>query len=305
MTPNLSITLAGCHLANPIMTASGCCGYGEELAEIFPISKLGALVTKTITPEVRPGHPPPRTAETHGGMINAIGLANVGIDRFISEKLPWLSQQKTAVVVNVGGKTVDDYVAVSEALAPYDSVAMIELNFGCPNVNEGGLEFGANGAMAARTVAAVKRVFPRPVIVKLTPNVTSISDIAVAVEDAGADVVSVINSLVGMTVDVSSWKPTVTFNRGGLTGPAILPIAVAMVDACYQRVSIPIIGIGGIASAMDVVQFMLVGASAVQVGTSLFVHPDGPVRILKDLTAYLKSRKLASVTELIGKVEKY
>lgn len=305
MTPNLKVTIAGVEFANPIMTASGCCGYGEELADVFPLSKLGAIVTKTITPLPRLGHPTPRTSETASGMLNAIGLANVGIEAFVEEKLPFLKEQPTKTIVNVGGATVQEYVELCARLDEHESVHMVELNLGCPNVNEGGMEFGANASMTERTVREVKKVYRRPVIAKLTPNVTSISEIAMAAEQGGADVLSIINSLVGTTIDIQTWRPTLTFNRGGLTGPAVKPIALAMVDAVYRKVRTPIIGIGGISTASDVIEFLLVGAQAVQVGTQLFVEPDAPVTIAEGLKKYMKERKLANVHELIGKVKKY
>ena len=221
MTPDMKVTIAGVELANPLMTASGCCGYGEELANLYPLSKLGALVTKSITLKPRLGHPVPRTAETASGMLNAIGLANVGIDDFIREKIPFLAKQKTVVIVNVAGSAIDEYVEVSARLNDQPAVDMIELNISCPNVNEGGMEFGANSRLTEQSVAAVRKVFSRPIIAKLSPNVTSIADIADAAAQGGADAFSVINSLVGTSVDVDSWRPRLTNNKGGLTGPAI------------------------------------------------------------------------------------
>ena len=305
MTPNLSISIAGIEFANPVMTASGCCGYGEELAGVFNLSHLGALVTKSITRLPRLGHPPPRTAETGGGMLNAIGLANVGIDKFIEDKLPFLEKQKTKIIVNVAGSTEKEYVEICARLADYERVDMIELNISCPNVNEGGIEFGTRPKLTERTVAEVRKVFKRPIIAKLAPNVTDITQIAKAAENGGADALSVINSVVGMVVDPETWRPRITNNRGGLTGPAIKPIALAMVDRVYNSCSLPIIGIGGIASANDVIEFLLCGATAVQIGTALFVEPDAPVKIEKDLKQYLKRKKLASVFDLVGKVRKY
>lgn len=305
MTPDLKVTIAGVEFDNPIMTASGCCGYGEELAQAFPLSKLGALVTKTITEAPRLGHPPPRTAEVASGMLNAIGLANVGVDKFIAEKLPFLEKQKTKVIVNVGGARVKEYVDICARLNDCPRVDMIELNISCPNVDEGGMLFGKDPAMTERTVAEVKKVFNRPVIAKLTPNVTDIGLMARAAEQGGADALAVINSVVGTSVDVDTWRPVLTYNVGGLTGPAIKPIALALVDAVYQACRLPIIGIGGISNARDVVEFMLVGAQAVQVGTALFIEPDAPVKIVRDLKAYLKEKKLGSVSELVGKVRKY
>jgi dihydroorotate dehydrogenase (NAD+) catalytic subunit len=305
MTPDCKVNIAGVEFANPVMTASGCCGYGEELTQAFPLSRLGALVTKTITPKPRLGHPPPRVAEVSSGMLNAIGLANVGIDRFITEKIPFLETQKTRVIVNVGGATVDEYVQVCARLNDIDCIDMIELNLGCPNVNEGGMQFGADPGMTEKTVREVKRVFSRPVIAKLTPNVTDVTDTALAAEQGGADVLSLINTLVGMTVNIQTWHPTLTYNRGGLSGPAIMPVALAQVDAVYSSCKLPIIGLGGISTCEDVIQFLLVGATAVQIGTALFVEPDAPVKIIKGLKQYMKSRKVARVTDMIGRVRKY
>jgi dihydroorotate dehydrogenase (NAD+) catalytic subunit len=303
--PDLRVTIAGIELATPIMTASGCCGYGEELAEAFPLSALGALVTKSITREPRLGHPPPRTAETASGMLNAIGLANVGLDRFISEKIPFLERQKTCVIVNVAGSTQAEYVEICARLNDCPRVDMIELNISCPHVDAGGMEFGTDPVITERLVAQVRKVFGRPIIAKLTPNVTDITLIARAAEAGGADVLSLINTLSGISIDVNTWRPRLTKNRGGLSGPAIKPVALAMVDKVYNCSRLPIIGIGGIATANDVVEFLLVGATAVQIGTALFVEPDAPVKITRDLTAYLKTRKLGSVRELVGKVRKY
>jgi len=282
MTPDLRVRIAGMELANPIMTASGCCGYGEELSQAFPLSKLGALVTKSITPEPRLGHPAPRTVETASGMLNAIGLANVGIDRFLSEKLPFLEKQKTRVVVNVAGSSIEDYVEVCARLNDAPRVDMIELNISCPNVAEGGIEIGTDPRMTERAVREVRKVFERPIIAKLTPNVTDISVIAGAAEAGGADALSLINTLIGTSIDLNTWRPRLTNNRGGLSGPA-----------------------GGITCAMDVVEFMLVGAGAVQVGTGLFNDPQAPVKIVRELKEYLRSRKMSTVTELVGKVRKY
>lgn len=305
MKPDMKVTIAGVEFANPLMTASGCCGYGEELAGLFPLERLGALVTKSITANPRNGHPPPRTAEVPGGMLNAIGLANVGIDRFISEKIPFLEKQKTRIIVNVAGSTVQEYVEICARLEDQPRVDMIELNISCPNVNEGGMEIGSNGAMTERTIKAVRKVFTRGLIAKLSPNVTSVVEIGRAAEQGGADCLSLINSLVGTSVDIHTWRPRLTNNRGGLTGPGIKPVALAMVDAVYNATSLPIIGIGGISNVVDAIEFFLCGATALQVGTALFVHPDTPVRIVNDLQEYLKQKKLSSISEIVGKVRKY
>jgi dihydroorotate dehydrogenase (NAD+) catalytic subunit len=293
----MKVTIAGVELANPLMTASGCCGYGEELANLYPLSKLGALVTKSITLKPRLGHPVPRTAETASGMLNAIGLANVGIDDFIREKIPFLAKQKTVVIVNVAGSAIDEYVEVSARLNDQPAVDMIELNISCPNVNEGGMEFGANSRLTEQSVAAVRKVFSRPIIAKLSPNVTSIADIADAAAQGGADAFSVINSLVGTSVDVDSWRPRLTNNKGGLTGPAIKPVALAMVNAVYERSRLPIVGIGGIATWSDAVEFMLCGATAMQVGTALFIDPFTPVKIVNEMKTYLKKKKISAARD--------
>lgn len=305
MKPNLSVEIAGVGFSNPIMTASGCCGYGEELAQAFPLSKLGALITKSITLEPRLGHPPPRTVETASGMLNAIGLANVGIENFIADKLPFLEKQKTRVIVNVAGSSIRDYVEVSARLNDCPRAEMIELNISCPNVDEGGIEIGSDPAQTEKAVAAVRKVFSRPLIVKLTPNVTDIAELARAAEAGGADVLSLINTLVGTTLDLNTWRPRLTNNKGGLSGPAIKPVALAMVDRVFNCTDLPLIGIGGIMTASDVVEFMLVGATAVQVGTALFVQPDAPVKIAAELSAYLEDHSLKDVKDLIGRVRKY
>jgi len=305
MSCDLCVKLAGVEFANPVFTASGCCGYGEELAKLFSLSVLGALVTKSITAEPRLGHPMPRTAETAGGMLNAIGLANVGIDRFLSEKIPFLNDQDTKIIVNVAGARISEYVDVCARLNDIPRVDMIELNISCPNVDEGGQEFGSDPLLTEKVLTAVKRVFSRPLIAKLTPNVTNIVEIARAAEQGGADILSLINSVVGTAVDIHTWRPRLTNNRGGLTGPAIKPIALAKVREVFAHTNLPIIGIGGISDYRDVVEFMLCGATAVQIGTALFVQPDLPVRIVDDLREYLRKRKLTAVTDLIGQLEEY
>ncbi len=305
MKPDLKVTIAGVEFTNPIMTASGCCGYGEELAAIFPLSKLGALVTKSITFNPRLGHPPPRTAETTSGMLNAIGLANVGVEKFILEKIPFLEKQPTKIIVNVAGSKLAEYVEVCAKLNDYECIDMIELNISCPNVDEGGMEFGADPIMTEKSLQAVKKVFKRPIIAKLSPNVTSIVEIAKAAEQGGADAFSVINTLLGMAVDAETWHTKITNNKGGLSGPAIKPVALQMVHAVYSNCSLPIIGIGGIRSTEDVIEFLLCGATAVEIGTGLFINPTLPVKIEKELSQYMKRKKCNSIYDLIGKVRKY
>ena len=304
MRPDLSIEIAGVKFSNPILTASGTCGYGEELAEVFNLSRLGGIVTKSITVLPREGHPPPRTAETEAGMLNAIGLANVGVDRFIEDKLTFLEKYNTVVVVNVAGAKLSEYVEISKRLADCPRADMVELNFSCPNV-EAGMEIARDPELAEKAVGEVKKVFPRPVIAKLSPNVSDIALIARACESGGADALAVINTLVGMAVNIETFRPRLTNNTGGLSGPAIKPVALAKVNQVYNAVKIPIIGIGGIMNWVDVVEFFLCGACAVQVGTGLSVEPDAPIKIIEGLRKYLSSNKFSSVRELTGKLRKY
>lgn len=304
-SPDLSVDLAGIKLSNPIMTASGCCGYGEELETIFGLDHLGAIVTKSITYEPRLGHPVPRTVETAGGMLNAIGLANVGLEKFISDKMPFLRNKNTKVIVNVAGARLSEYVDICARLNDVEGIDAIELNISCPNVDEGGMEIGRSARLTEQTVAEVKKVFSKPVIAKLSPNVTSVTEAAEAAAQGGADILSLINTLVGTAVDIESRRPRLTNNRGGLSGPAIKPIALEQVNAVYDKVKLPLVGIGGISNYIDVIEFMLCGASAVQIGTALFVEPDCPVTIVRELKAYLKRKGLASVGELVGQLRKY
>lgn len=304
MTPDLSVNIAGVSFKNPILTASGTCGYGEALSDIFDLSQLGGIVTKTITKKPRDGHPPPRTAEVRAGMLNAIGLANVGVDKFISEKLTYLEKFDTRVIVNVAGTKTGDYVDLCARLNDYPRADMVELNFSCPNVDVG-MEIATSAKLAEETVSKVKKMFSRPVIAKLSPNVTNIGEIARACENGGADAVSLINTLVGMAVDIETFRPRLTNNTGGLSGPAIKPVALACVHKVYKAVNIPIIGIGGISDYRDVIEFFLCGATAVQIGTALFVEPDAPVKIIKQLKKYLLKNKIKSIRELTGKVRIY
>lgn len=302
---DLSVEIAGYRFKNPIWTASGTCGYGEELDTVFDLNRLGAIVTKSITRQPRGGHPAPRCSEESSGMLNAIGLANVGVDIYVSEKLRFLDGYDIGVIVNVAGFSFQEYIEVCSMLADCPRADMIELNISCPNISSGGIEFGSDAREVERVVSAVKKVFPRPIIPKLSPNVTDISEIARGAEAGGADAISLINTLIGMTVDITTRRPTLSNNRGGLSGPAIKPVALAMVNRVYESVSVPLIGIGGAMNCHDVIEFMLCGASAVQLGTALFLQPDLPLIVERELKKYLKKHKLNSVTELIGGVEKY
>ncbi len=303
---DLSVDLAGIKLRNPVMTASGTSGYGSEHAEFIDLSTLGAFVTKAVSPEARAGNPPERIVETRGGMLNAIGLANVGLQRFIEEKVPFLVQAGVPTIVNVVGHSIEDYLTVCRALDTIPCIAGLELNVSCPNVADG-LEFGTDPGRLAKLVSAVRREMRRAkLIVKLSPNVTDISDTARAAVDSGADALSVINTLYGMAINVNAWKPILANRTGGLSGPAIKPVALYMVHKVYSKVArdarIPIIGMGGISDWRDAVEFFLAGATAVAIGTALFVDPRCPIRILEGLETYLRQRGLRSIREIIGQL---
>lgn len=302
MKPSLQIEIAGLTFKNPVMVASGTFGYGEEFESLIDLDALGGIVTKSITLKERAGHPPPRTCETAAGMLNAIGLANVGVERFIDEKLPFLRKLDTRILVNVAGSSVAEYVEVCRRLDKAGGFDLIELNISCPNVDEGGLEFGTDPAAVIGVLRAVRGVCRRPIVAKLSPNVTSIVAIARAAKEGGAAAVSLINTLVGMAIDSESWTPRLSNITGGLSGPAIKPVAVAMVYKVARAVDLPIIGIGGIATWADAVEFHLAGAIGLQVGTANFVDPDTTMSIIEGLTRYLSTRKLASLHDLIGKV---
>jgi dihydroorotate dehydrogenase (NAD+) catalytic subunit len=301
MRPDLRVDIGGVTFKNPVMVASGTFGYGEEFADFIDLDALGGIVTKSITLEERTGHPPPRTCETAAGMLNAIGLANVGIDRFIDEKIPFLKKLKTVVIVNVAGSTVNEYVEVSRRLEKAGHFDMIELNVSCPNVDQGGMEFGTDETSIIQVISAVREVTTRPVIAKLSPNVTSIAFMARAAKEGGAAAVSLINTLVGMAIDVLDWRPRLSNTTGGLSGPAIKPVAVAMVHKVSRAVDIPVIGIGGISTAEDAIEFHLVGAHAVQIGTANFIDPGTSMNVIAGLEKYLSQRKLSSIYDLIGK----
>ncbi len=303
---DLSVELPGMTLANPLMTASGTSGYGQEYAPYADLTRFGAFVTKAITIRPRKGNPPPRTHETRAGMLNAIGLANVGLDRFLAEKVPYLRTLSIPVIANVAGHSVEDYVAVCRALDSVDCIRGLELNVSCPNVSDG-LEFGTDPDRLCGMVERVRPVVQRCcLIVKLSPNVTDIAACAAAAVRGGADALSVINTLRGMAINVETWEPFLANNVGGLSGPAIRPVAVQMVHAVHSRVAreagIPIIGMGGIETWRDAVEFLLAGATALAVGTALFVDPATPLRICDGLTEYLRRRGLSSVRQLIGAV---
>lgn len=281
------------------MTASGTFGYGEEFSPFVDCADLGAIVVKGISVHPRPGNPPPRIVETEGGMLNAIGLQNGGVDRFIASKIPMLRDLNATVIVNILGDSIDDYAALARRLEPLPEVHGIEVNISCPNVKKGGVAFGTVPEMAARVTSAVKENTSKPVIIKLSPNVTDITAIALAVEEAGADGVSLINTLIGMAIDVQSRRPKLANIIGGLSGPAIKPVALRMVYQVAQVVKIPVIGIGGISSLNDVLEFLIAGATGVQIGTANFINPAVSGELVEGLTAYLLKHE-CSLDDLVG-----
>jgi dihydroorotate dehydrogenase (NAD+) catalytic subunit len=293
----LGISIRDRRFPNPVGVASGTFGYGSEYESLIDLSRIGALYTKAVTPLPRLGNDMPRIIETPSGMLNSIGLANVGLERFITEKLPFLSGLTCPVVVNVAGSVEEDYQTVVERLAPYDAVWGFEINISCPNVKHGGIAFGTDPETVERLVRVLRGLTVKPLIVKLTPNVTDITIIARAAERGGADAVSCINTLVGMVIDIRKKRPMLAAGTGGLSGPAIRPVGVAMVYRTARAVSIPVIGIGGIVSWKDAVQYLLAGASAVQVGTGTFVDPETPVAVLEGILRYADSEGLASIED--------
>ena len=298
-------THIGEHLVikNPVMTASGTFGYGLEYADLMNISRLGAIIVKGTTAEPRQGNPYPRMAETPAGMLNAVGLQNRGVDYFVDKIYPAIRSIDTAMIVNVGGSTVETYVECAEKIAALDDIPAIELNISCPNVKQGGMGFGLCAASAAEVVRAVRRVYPRTLIVKLSPNVTDITEIARAVEAEGADAVSLINTLLGMAVDAERRKPILSTVTGGLSGPCVKPVALRMVWQTAKAICIPVIGLGGIASWRDAVEFMLAGATAVQIGTSNFVDPTVSLKVIDGIAAYCERHGFHYASELVGALE--
>ena len=297
-----AVSVAGIRCAHPVWTASGCCNYGRELAALFPLRELGAICVKGTSVEPWTGNPGPRVAETAAGLLNAIGLQNPGVDHLLSVELPWLTAEGATVVVNVVGRTIEEYVAVVERLgtAPTGAVAGIELNISYPNVREGGLQFGADARAAAEVTAAVRAATRLPLVVKLSPNVSDVAAFAAAVEAAGADAVSLINTLLGMAIDPTRRRPVLGNTTGGLSGPAVKPVALRMVWEVSRAVSIPVVGVGGIASGLDAAEFLLAGARAVQVGTAIFADPWSPLRIRDELLGWMREQGIRRVSEVVG-----
>jgi len=298
----MQVDIGNLKLKNPVLVASGTFGYGDELSELFDVGQLGGIVTKSLTLKPRVGNPPPRIVETPCGMLNSIGLANIGVDRFIAEKLPILRNFKTAIIVNVAGKRIEDYPEVVKRIEDAGGVDAYEINISCPNVKEGGLEFGTSREMTGKIVSSVRKVTGKTLIVKLTPNVTKVSEIAKVCKDEGADAVSLINTVVGMAIDIKTRKPKLSTITGGLSGPAIKPIAIAKVFEVFQNVDIPIIGIGGIMNWMDAVEFLIAGARAVQVGTANFVDPTASIQILNGIISYCEENGISDINDLIGSI---
>ena len=300
MDKMLAISLPGLDLKNPIIPASGCFGFGREFAEYYDLSKLGSIMIKATSVDPRLGNPTPRVAETPGGMLNAIGLQNPGVDKVMASELPFLEQFDLPIIANIAGTTLEDYVTVAKRISKAPNVAALEVNISCPNVKVGGITFGTDPVVAGELTRAVKEVSDVPVYVKLSPNVTDIVSIAKAVEDAGADGITMINTLLGMRLDLKTGKPVIANGTGGLSGPAIKPVAIRMVHEVYKNVKIPIIGMGGVSTAEDVLEFLYAGASAVAVGTANFVDPYICPDIIDALPNVLKKYGFNSVQEAVG-----
>ncbi|MCF8054629.1 MAG: dihydroorotate dehydrogenase [Deltaproteobacteria bacterium] len=300
---NMEVKIGSLHLKSPVMTASGTFGYGEEFADFCDLNRLGAIVVKGISLQPRKGNPPPRIVEVAGGMLNAIGLQNVGLDAFISQKLPPLSRYNTPIIVNVFGEDAKEYTELATRLDGVPGVAALEVNISCPNVKEGGVHFGVDHKMAQHITSLVRRATKLPLIVKLTPNVTDIASIAKAVADGGADAISLINTLTGMSVDIKHRRPHLQNITGGLSGPAIKPIALRMLWQVRKAVSLPLIGIGGIMNATDALEFLITGAVAIQVGTANFINPRATMEITDGIERYLAMSQITDVNSLIGSLQ--
>lgn len=297
---DLSIEINGLNLLNPIMTASGTFGYGEEFQDFIDLSQLGGYIVKGTTLNHREGNDYPRMAETASGMLNAVGLQNKGVDYFINNIYPLIKDTNPNILVNVSGATIEEYIAVAEKINELENIPGIELNISCPNVKEGGLAFGTDCLSVKNVVEAVRKVYKKHLMVKLSPNVTSITDIAMATEDAGADSISLINTLLGMAVDAKTRKPILSTITGGLSGPCIKPVALRMVWQVSKVVKIPLVGIGGIVSVEDAVEFLLVGASAIQIGVGNFIDPALTIKVINGLNKYLDDNNFSSIKEIIG-----
>ena len=299
----LNTKIGSLELKNPVMTASGTFGYGTEYADFMDVSRLGAIIVKGTTLNPRQGNPYPRMAETPSGMLNAVGLQNKGVDYFVDHIYPEVRKIQTNIIVNVSGSCIDDYVQTAGIINTLDDIPAIELNISCPNVKQGGMAFGVNPDSAAQVVAAVRKAYDKTLIVKLSPNVTDITEIARAVEGAGADSVSLINTMLGMAIDAEKRKPILSTVTGGMSGPAVKPVALRMVWQTAKAVKIPVIGLGGICSATDAIEFLLAGASAIQIGTANFIDPSISEKVIDGIEDYLNRHGFASVQDIIGALE--
>ena len=299
----LNTNIGSLELKNPVMTASGTFGYGTEYADFMDISRLGAIIVKGTTLNPRQGNPYPRMAETPSGMLNAVGLQNKGVDYFVDHIYPEVRKINTSIIVNVSGSCIDDYVQTAGIINTLDDIPAIELNISCPNVKQGGMAFGVNPESAAQVVSAVRKAYDKTLIVKLSPNVTDITEIARAVEGSGADSVSLINTMLGMAIDAEKRKPILSTVTGGMSGPAVKPVALRMVWQTAKAVKIPIIGLGGICSATDAIEFLLAGASAIQIGTANFIDPSISEKVIDGIADYLQRHNFNSVQEIIGALE--
>jgi len=299
--PNLEVEIARIKLKNPVITASGTFGYGEEFTPFINLNKLGGMILKGITLKPKMGNPPPRIIETPSGMLNAIGLQNVGVEVLIKEKLPQLQKYNTPVIINISGEIIEEYIKLAAKLDQFsDIIAGLEINISCPNVKKGGMAWGTDARLTYQVVDEIRKITKLPLIVKLSPNVTSIKEIALAAQEAGADAISLINTLVGMAVDIDSARPKLANISGGLSGPAIKPVALWMVWQVFQVVKIPIIGVGGIMNAEDALEFIIAGARAIQVGTANLVNPDASIDIIEGIKKYLIKKEIADVNKLTG-----
>jgi dihydroorotate oxidase len=298
----MAVSIGDLRMKNPMLTASGTFGFGEEFADFIDLERLGGFIVKGTTLEPRQGNPYPRMAETPAGMLNAVGLQNKGVDHFIADTYPHLKDLKTNVLVNVSGARIEDYVSVAEKLAPLESIPAIEVNISCPNVKQGGMAFGTTCEGAAQVTAAMRKAWPRTLIVKLSPNVTSIADIARAVEAEGADSVSLINTIMGMAIDVERRRPCLSTVTGGLSGAAVRPVAVRMVWQTAKAVKIPVIGLGGISSGRDAIEFMLAGAHAVQIGTANFIDPQVTVKAIDWMEDWCRRQGVRDINDIVGEI---
>ena len=299
---DLGVNICGVYFNNPLIAASGTFGFGHEYSEFYPLETLGGISCKGITLKKRDGNPPPRIAETEGGILNAVGLQNPGVDHFIEKDLPWLKEQNTVIIANIAGNTPEEYCQMAEKLSDSD-VDFIEMNISCPNVKSGGVQFGTSCESVGAITEAVRKHCSKPLMVKLSPNVTDIAEIAKSAEFYGADVISMINTLTGMRINIDTGRPIIHNNTGGMSGPAVFPVAVRMVWQVANAVKIPIVGMGGISKWQDAVEMLMAGATALQIGTVLFNDPYAPIKINKGLNDFLDSKGMKSVTELTGTIK--